>query len=301
MSTGPPAHAPATVAMTAEWARALVESQHPDLLGPVRPFANGWDNDVFRLGEAYLLRLPRRELGREGHRREVTYLPRFVSRLPVPAPLFVRQGSAEGDYPFAWSITPWFEGQTLLDGTMEEAALARGLASFLTALHQPAETDAPREGARSSLTRRDEDVRHALRWIDADHRDVLGEAWTDALAAPSWNGPAVWVHGDLHPANVLVHDGRLAAVLDWGDLFAGDPATDYAIGWMTLGSTSRALLFAGADAALIRRARGWAVYFAAVLSKALCEGAGAGFAPVVERLIRELCGSSSSGRIMREP
>ncbi|PRX43015.1 phosphotransferase family enzyme [Nonomuraea fuscirosea] len=97
--------------------------------------------------------------------------------------------------------------------------------------------------------------------IDPDAVGDVHAVWADAVAAPDWAGPPVWVHGDLHPANVAVSDGTLLGVIDCGALFAGDPAWDLAAAWVLLpaGATARFFdAYAHADEAAIRRARGLA-------------------------------------------
>ncbi|MYX50365.1 phosphotransferase, partial [Streptomyces sp. SID8385] len=64
--------------------------------------------------------------------------------------------------------------------------------------------------------------------------DAVRAVWEDAAAAPEWTGPRLWLHGDLHPANVLTADGTFCGVIDFGDLFAGDPAGDLAAAWVLL-------------------------------------------------------------------
>src|SRR6185436_18418399 len=92
------------------------------------------------------------------------------------------------------------------------------------------------------------------------------EIWAVALAAP-FAGPPVWVHGDVAPGNLLVAEGRLCAVIDFGQLAVGDPACDLAIAWTTFSAASRAA-FRGRlplDAACWARGRGWALWKAAII------------------------------------
>ena len=138
------------------------------------------------------------------------------------------------------------------------------LATFLKALHVEAPADAPDALDRGShpkeCTGGFEDFLRAVdlgRFAENDIRAV----WDDAVAAPRWDGPRVWVHGDLHPANVVVADGTLAGVIDFGDVFAGDPAWDLAAAWVLLPAGAAARFFdnyAQADEAAFRRARGLA-------------------------------------------
>jgi aminoglycoside phosphotransferase (APT) family kinase protein len=162
---------------------------------------------------------------------------------------------------------PWFPGQSALRTPPEDlAATTAVLARFLRALHQPAPEDAPRNPWRGvPLAARTKILRENLRQVDGlvDRAAVL-DLWERVLATPPWPGPPVWIHGDLHPGNLLVSGGRLAAVLDFGDLAAGDPATDLSVAWMLLPATARSTFRAAARGALDSldddtwmRARGW--------------------------------------------
>jgi aminoglycoside phosphotransferase (APT) family kinase protein len=95
--------------------------------------------------------------------------------------------------------------------------------------------------------------------------DTVRAIWDDAVAAPRWEGPPLWLHGDLHPANVLTADGNFCGVIDFGDLCAGDPALDLAASWILLPDHEAIERFQAAyrpvmDDATWRRARGWAVW-----------------------------------------
>jgi aminoglycoside phosphotransferase (APT) family kinase protein len=147
------------------------------------------------------------------------------------------------------------------------------LAAFLTALHRPAPTGAPagrdRGGPLADHAEGfSEQLAAATELGLVPDPDAVRAVWEDAAAAPDWAGPALWLHGDLHPANVLTADGTFCGVIDFGDLFAGDPACDLAAAWALLpdGAADR---FYGAyqptpDAATLRRARGWALLRALV-------------------------------------
>jgi len=114
--------------------------------------------------------------------------------------------------------------------------------------------------ARSSIT--DERIEHLGGGID---QRAVRELWEDAVAISPWTGPPLWLHGDLHPANILVHEGRVSAVIDFGDVTSGDPATDLSVAWMLLPPSERPRFRAAAgevDDDTWRRARGWALTLA---------------------------------------
>ncbi|MBO4252677.1 aminoglycoside phosphotransferase family protein [Streptomyces griseorubiginosus] len=249
--------------------RSLLREQHPDLaeLG-LRRVPAGWDNQLWRLGEELAVRLPRTERAPSLLRKEYRWLPLLAGRLPLPLPVPtpVRLGEPSPRFQRSWTVARWVPGEPA-----DRVPVSRGrpaaeaLAGFLRALHQPAPADAPRSADRGVLLRdlRDEFERMlepvAARVPVAAVRCV----WEEALSAPAHPGPAVWLHADLHPANAVVGDGTLTGVIDFGDLCAGDPATDLAAAWMLLPAGVSAAFFeadgGGADEATIRRARGWAV------------------------------------------
>ncbi len=237
----------------------LVRSQHPALDAPVTLLDHGWDNDLYRLGAAHLVRLPRRPEAAELVLNEQRWLPTLAGMLPVAVPAPVAVGVPAAGYPWHWSIVPWLDGEpafTLAD----RSPLVGPLADALLALHVPAPPDAPRNPVRGvRLAVRDRAVRDRIARVDP----TLLPLWERSLAAPVWDGPALWLHGDLHPANVLVRDGRLAALIDFGDVTAGDPATDLAAAWLFFDDPApfRARL-AHVDAAAWERARGWALLMA---------------------------------------
>lgn len=293
----------ADVHLDASVVRALLEAQYPDLLGAggaaaIVEVASGWDNAVFRVGDEVAVRMPRRAPAAALVAGELRWLPVLAERVPVPIPAPIRAGRPGLGYPYPWSVVPWLEG---LDGASvspaDRAGAAVGLAAFLEALAVPAPAGAPENPYRGvPLRDRDGVTRDRVALLAAPGEaggvdggrgaGALGAAagvlapddivtllavWGDAVAAPAWAGRPVWVHGDLHPGNLLLGfppggaSVHLAAVLDFGDLSAGDPATDLATAWLTFDAAGRARFRAAIDAAIgpddatWRRARGWAV------------------------------------------
>ncbi|MFD7617922.1 aminoglycoside phosphotransferase family protein [Streptomyces sp. NPDC059802] len=245
--------------------RSLLQEQHPDLAGlAIRQVLGGWDNQQWRLGDELVVRMPRTERAPALQLKERKWLPVLAPRLPLPVPTPVRIGEPSARFPRPWTIMTWVHGEAL-----DHTSISRGdhaadtLAGFLRALHVEAPAEAPassdRGGHPKECTDGFEKFLQAVAPGDiaADVRAV----WDDAVAAPEWEGPPVWVHGDLHPANVVVSDGTLSGVIDFGDMFAGDPAWDLAAAWVLLptGAASRFFdVYALADEATIRRARGLA-------------------------------------------
>lgn len=243
----------------------LLRAQHPELLGPLERVAHGWDNDVFHLGDHLAVRLPRREPAAQLVEHEQRWLPELAPRLPVRIPVPVAVGRPDEHYPWAWSVVPWFDGRRGLDvDPRERDALAVALAAVLRALHAPAPPDAPYNPYRGvPMRERDEVVRDRL----AGAPELL-PAWEAGLAAAPWAGPPLWLHGDLHPGNVVVRDGELAALIDFGDLCAGDPASDLSVAWLAFTATGRSAFRAALadryDDADWTRARGWAAALALI-------------------------------------
>lgn len=260
--------------VTATLVRALLRDQHPDLAElPLTWVAEGWDNAVWRLGRDLALRMPRRELGAGLVLHEQRWLPRIAADLPLPVPVPVRVGVPGHGFPWHWSVVPWFVGRPAIGlPDARNAGLATTLARFVGALHVPAPPDRPVNPFRGvPLAARDGVVRDRVAALAPGDRRGAGAVWGDALDAPVWEGPALWVHGDLHPGNLVVSHGELVAVVDFGDLTAGDPAVDLAVAWSLFGAAGRARFVAAVeaahprDAATWRRARGWALSFATAL------------------------------------
>ncbi len=259
----------AEIDVTAELVDRLVRAQHPDLAGPVRPVANGWDNALFRLGDHLSVRLPRRQVAVPLVEHEQRWLPELATRVTVPVPAPVRLGTPGEGYPWPWTITPWYDGTPAVDvPPAARTPIAADLADFLVRLHTPAPPDAPVNPVRGvPLSHRDAAVRDRLNGMVGPRGGVreLRELWDVAVALPGWAGPAVWLHGDPHPANLLVTSEqpvRLAAVLDFGDLAGGDPATDLAAAWLVFDPAGRAVFqraVDGVDRDTWGRARGWAL------------------------------------------
>jgi aminoglycoside phosphotransferase (APT) family kinase protein len=254
-----------------ELIRELLRGQHPDLADrPLKLGARGWDNQLWRLGDDLAVRLPwATESADELLPKEHAWLPAIAPRLPLQVPVPQRLGHPSERFPRPWIVTTWLPGEPA-----DRAPVTRGpeaadtLAAFLTALHQVAPEEAPagrnrggplRDSAKNFPYFLEETTDRGL----IPDPDAIRAVWDDSLAAPDWTGPALWLHGDLHPANLLTRDGNFCGVIDFGDMCAGDPAYDLAACWLLLpdGLTERFYdAYAPAvDAATLRRARGWAL------------------------------------------
>jgi aminoglycoside phosphotransferase (APT) family kinase protein len=228
----------AEIDLSLDLVRSLLADQQPDLAHlPLEVMANGWDNLMCRLGPELVIRLPRRALAADLLLHEQRWLPLLAPRLPLPIPAPVRLGRPAAGYPWYWSIVPFLPGQVAArQPPAESRDAAVSLGRFLGALHIPAPADAPVNTVRGvPLADRSEAVTDRLSRLDGvlDCVAAIG-VWETAIAVPPWSSEPVWLHGDLHPANILVSQGRVSAVIDFGDITSGDPATDLSVAWMML-------------------------------------------------------------------
>ncbi|MFI9564480.1 aminoglycoside phosphotransferase family protein [Streptomyces rishiriensis] len=251
--------------ITAELVRGLLQEQHPDLAGlAIREVTGGWGNQMWRLGDELAVRMQRMDPTPDLQLKERRWLPVLAPCLPLPVPTPVRFGEPSERFPKHWTVMTWVPGEPLDHGSISRGAHAADvLADFLRALHVEAPAEAQVATDRGAHPRNCTDGFEAFfqAVVPDDIAAGVRAVWDDAVAAHAWEGPPLWVHGDLHPANVVVSDGTLSGVVDFGDMFAGDPAWDLAAAWVLLpaGMASRFFdVYAHADEAAIRRARGLA-------------------------------------------
>lgn len=246
--------------------RDLLREQHPDLAElPLCEVAGGWGNQMWRLGDQLAVRMQRMDNSPDAQLKERRWLPLLAPGLPLPIPTPVRSGTPSERFPKIWTVMTWVKGTPLDHGSITRADdAADTLAAFLKALHVEAPADAPDSSDRGTHPKAcTAGFEHSLRAVDLGgfDEDEIRAVWGDAVAASEWPGPRVWVHGDLHPANVVVADGTLAGIVDFDAVFAGDPAWDLAAAWVLLPAGGAPRFFDGysqADAATVRRARGLA-------------------------------------------
>ncbi|MDQ4504585.1 aminoglycoside phosphotransferase family protein [Sinomonas sp. ASV322] len=290
--------------ITAELVRGLLHEQHPDLATlPLVPAAEGWDNVVFRLGDELAVRLPRRELAAGLVLSELRFVGSIAERTNVALPVPVRRGRPGRGYPWDWSVYRWTEGTPGLEVPAPERGGVGELAGFLGVLHTAAPPEAPENPFRGlHIGALDGRVRERLDLVEhrPDHARLVA-LWDRLSAAPAYDGPPVWVHGDLHPGNLLFAlDGSLAGVIDFGDLCAGDPAVDLAVAWQLYPAPRRREFVAAVhkarprDAATWERAAAWALNFG-LLSVAIA-GNDPAFATNGDFTLRELLAEFSGAR-----
>ena len=243
-------HTPdAEVEIDATLVRALLADQHPDLADQaVGDRVDGWDNAMFRLGDAYAVRMPRREMGAQISTVELDWLPQIRRDWTFPAPVPVRIGQPGHGYPWRWSVVPWLRGARAVDEPLSDAG-ARDLGGALAQVHRRPPLDAPRNPHRSGTLAQVAELfdsrlvaLEAVGDVEPLPADVLRGLFESGAATPEPD--MAWTHLDLHGANVLTRDGRLAGILDWGDAAAGDPATDLGQAWTLVGATHADALLA---------------------------------------------------------
>jgi aminoglycoside phosphotransferase (APT) family kinase protein len=251
--------------------RRLVAARMPEAAGlPIVALHGGWDNRCFRIGDTLVARLPAADRYVPALEKEGTVLPILAPRLPLAIPHVVAEFAAGPGFPRPWSVLAWIDGETAGQvGGAGLATLAGDLAAFLRALHIADPTGGPAAGRHSfgrggPLCALDAEMRWALPRL-GDRAAAVQTLWVRALTS-EWREPVVWLHGDLHPGNLLVRDGRLSAVIDWGLAAVGDPAADLAVAWRWFDGAARAAFRAALpmdDDAWLRGA-GWAAWKAAI-------------------------------------
>ncbi len=243
-----------------QWANLPIEPAH----------SAGTGNALYRLGDDMVVRLPRIPSAIGQVAKEQKWLPILAPLLPLNIPTPLAKGKPSDGYPWHWSVYRWLEGE---DGTAAPIAdprqAATDLAQFITALQQIEATDGPPPGQHNfyrgvPLALRDQETRDAIAALhDVIDVDEATAAWDTAIATPLWNKAPVWLHGDLHAGNLLVQQGRLSAVIDFGGLGVGDPACDVMAAWTLLSAESRVVFreLLQVDDATWARGRGWALSF----------------------------------------
>jgi aminoglycoside phosphotransferase (APT) family kinase protein len=252
----------------------LVATQFPqwrDLA--IRPVEfGGWDNRTFHLGDEMTVRLPSAADYSLQVEKEHRWLPRLAPLLPLPIPFPLAMGAPAEDYPWHWSVYGWIEGETAKRERIGDLSqFAAGLAGFLVALKRVDPTGGPAPGQHNffrggPLAVYDGETRRAITALGSHIDTGLAIAVWEAALAATWKGPPVWFHGDVSWGNLLVEEGRLSAVIDFGTSGVGDPSCDMAIAWTLFEGESRQVFRTGlaVDDATWARGRGWALWKALI-------------------------------------
>jgi aminoglycoside phosphotransferase (APT) family kinase protein len=228
--------------------RRLLAGQFPhwaDLPVTAVP-SSGTEAAIYRLGDEMAVRLPYRSVRDDQVEKLDRWLPRLAPHLPLSIPELLARGEPCKEYPAAWSIVRWLDGEEArLDRLVDPVEAARQLAAFVRALIAIDPTGGPAPGTHNflrgvPLEARDEMTRRGIAESEGlvDTEAVM-RGWEHALGAPAWDRPPTWLHGDLVPDNMLLIDGSLSAVIDWGGLGVGDPATELLPAWNLFRGASR--------------------------------------------------------------
>ncbi|MES2998990.1 MAG: aminoglycoside phosphotransferase family protein [Pseudomonadota bacterium] len=258
--------------------RHLIDSQFPKFSNlPIKPVLhNGWDNQTFRLGRNFLIRLPSAQHYASQVEKEQYWLPRLANYLPLPIPEPIAIGEPSNEYPYPWSIYKWLPGNpALYTHQIHKNNVAIDLARFLSALQKipvdPKTSPLPdmhnfyRGG---DLKIYDEETRESLDTLK-NKIDVCSalKIWDTAITT-QWLHPPVWIHGDVSAGNLLLKRGRLSAVIDFGMLAVGDPACDLSVAWTFFQGESRHLFYSNLDLDRNTWLRGlaWALWKASIIA-----------------------------------
>lgn len=247
--------------------RSMLDDQFPQFSDlELQLTASGWDNFIYRLGTKLLIRVPRRELGAQLIHNEIVWLQKLKNILPVSIPAPLNIGRPNEHYPWTWVIMPWFEGNSFLDADLNLSQVNK-LVLFLKKLHSVNSNGAPSNPFRDvPLSGKDKDVQQQLNELNSKLITVpekIKELW-QSLTEVQIDSPPCLIHGDLHPGNVLIKNEQIEAIVDWGDITIGDPATDLASLWMLIKDPAlrtQAFNEYGATQNLINRSKGWAIFY----------------------------------------
>ncbi|RJX40420.1 aminoglycoside phosphotransferase family protein [Paenibacillus pinisoli] len=260
--------------ITTELVRNLIDTQFPqwrDLtIKPVEK--SGHDNRTYRLGPKMTVRLPSHERYASAVQKEQLWLPRIQQHLSLPIPAPLALGQPTDEYPLPWSVNRWIEGDTVTHGNIySENQFADDLASFLQELQAIDASDGIPAGVQNfhrggNLAVYDGDTRSVIKELGGQYdRKLLAEIWELSLSSSCQSAPR-WVHGDVAVGNLLVQNGRLSGVIDFGTMGTGDPSSDLVMAWNFFHEESRAVFFSkmNVDADTVNRARGWALWKALI-------------------------------------
>ena len=279
-----------------ELARFLVASQFPNWKDlPIEPMENGgWDNRCFRLGEEFVLRFPSAECYAAQVEKEQTWLPKLAPSLPLPIPTPLAMGKPTENYPWNWSVYRFIEGTPALSASIPDLCIfATQLAEFLLALQQIDTKNGPPPGPHcfyrgGSLQVYDAETRKALELLKGQIDTEKALAIWEAALKTQWEKPPVWVHGDMNERNLLVENGKLSAVIDFGMLSIGDPACDLAIAWTFFDEISREVFLnrMSYDCNTLVRGKAWTLWKALIVAAGLTQSNAINALPLVNILLK---------------
>ncbi len=252
--------------------RSLLKDQRPEWVDlPLNPIkSSGTDHALFRLGNEYVVRLPRLDGASENINKEYQWVPKLANLLttPLSTPLF--KGKPNEHYPSPWIITQWLDGHNpKFEQLNEYQQLAKDLAYFLNDLHSIRLDQGPCSRRGVPLRHLNDETQNAIDKLEEDiDVQAIHALWKELSNIPSFDQNPVWVHGDFLPGNILVQHNRLKAVIDFSDVGIGDPACDLVIAWGLLKPHSRKIFREHLDQIddnTWERGRGWALSIALIM------------------------------------
>jgi aminoglycoside phosphotransferase (APT) family kinase protein len=253
--------------------------------------SDGTDNAIYRLGTDMCIRLPRISSAADQVDKEQKWLPHLAPHLPLEIPDILERGRPNADYPWPWSICRWIEGENATTSQITDLRQAAfDLANFIEALHRINSAGGPPSRRGFPLSTQDKDVRSALKSLHGViDTALLTRIWEECTQASLWDKPPVWIHGDLLPANLLIQDGKLSAIIDFGLMGIGDPACDLIPAWSFLTADTRNIFRTtlGVDDATWTRGRGWALSIALIILPYYWN-TNPGLVTVAKRMINEI-------------
>lgn len=251
--------------------KELILEQFPHLSHLRIQFVDaGWDNENYKLGEKYLVRIPRRAIAVQLIEHEISCLSKLMDQLPlsIPAPIYI--GQPNKYFSWKWTINPWFKGNTVECGRLAFSEAIK-LVDFLKKLHFLRLKDIPDNPFRSvPISCKRDQVEERIDRLKSRINLIIPNIealWKRALAEPDYQTKSL-IHGDLHPRNIIQKNHKIEAIIDWGDITMGDVASDLAVIWMLFRNKdwiNQAFKTYGASQSTINRSIGWAIFYGVTL------------------------------------
>jgi aminoglycoside phosphotransferase (APT) family kinase protein len=234
-------------AVTTRTAQALIAGQVPELagLGLRRVGREGTDTVLYRVGPGHIARFPRLSAAEAQIDRVARWLPALAAHLPLEVPRIDLIGAPGLGYPFRWTVGPWVAGRDAFAAPPpDQMEAGASVADFLIALHSlPRPEGAPLRDDADRLDRILAGLDPFIAGFEGEaDQGVLRRLVAEAREVPGFRAAPVWVHGDLHPLNLVTRRGRLSGVIDWGTMGPGDPGVDMMVGWTLLDPPARRVL-----------------------------------------------------------
>lgn len=247
----------------------LVKNQFPEWrdleIKPILPL--GTDNLMYRLGNDKIIRIPITKESILDIEKEINCLPKF-SNLPITTPQIIAIGQEAKEQNSRWIICNWIKGDNFNKNNIQDQKQAAiDLANFINELQKIDITNAPESRRGKPLQNFDKKVRESIKSLD-DCYDIklLNNIWEKALDAEIWTKSPVWIHSDLHEGNVITHNGKISAIIDFGLAGIGDPACDIVPAWTLLQKEAQTTFrnHINADEETWKRGHGWALSFGVI-------------------------------------